>query len=156
MISYAQERLAAAVGDMRVMVPAQYAHTGDTDLPLDPNWQVYSALESKGAAGLFIARNDNRAIGYCACLLHPHMNSKGVLVGTISTYYVEECPTRGLIMRSLLRKASDWLIGKGAKQVYAETEYRHSAGVLLERMGFTPVKIGYKMNPLALAGGTTQ
>ena len=145
MITYAQERLASAMDDMREMVPAQYKHTGDPTLPLDPNWQVYSALETRDAAALFIARNADRAVGYSTALLHPHMNSKQVLVGTISTYYVEECQIRGLIMRQLLRTACDWLTTRGAQRVYVETEYRHSAGTLLERMGFTPVKIGYMM-----------
>ncbi len=145
MITYAQERLVAAMDDMRTMVPEQYKHTGDPTLPLDPNWQVYSTLETRGAAALFIARDASRPVGYSTALLHPHMNSKQVLVGTISTYYVEECQMRGLIMRQLLRTACDWLTEKGAQRVYAETEYNHSAGNLLERMGFTPVKIGYMM-----------
>lgn len=157
MVTYTQERLAAAMPDMQTMVPAQYQHTGDPTLPLDPNWQVYSALESRGAAVLFIARDQtSRAIGYATALLHPHMNSKQVLVGTISTYYVEESHVRGLIMRNLLREASNWLIGKGAQRVYAETEYKHSAGVLLERMGFTPVKIGYMLPVPDGAGGSVQ
>ncbi len=156
MITYAQEGLVAAMADLQLLLPEQYAHTGDPTLVLNPNWPLYNALEAKGAAALFIARDLNRPIGYSTALLHPHVNSKDVLVGTISTYYVEERANRGLVMRSLLNTACGWLTTKGAQRVYAETEYQHSAGSLLERMGFTPVKIGYMMTAGSDAAGSLQ
>lgn len=139
-----QESLASAMPVLQAMLPAHWAYNGDTTLPCDPNWAVYSALESRGAAALFLARND-RVVGYATAMLHPHMNSRLVLVGTIPSYYAEEGAARGIVVRSLVRHAKDWLIGRGAKQVFVETEYQHSAGKLLERMGFVPNKIGYRL-----------
>lgn len=145
MITVAPEKLASALPDIETLLPEQWQHTGEQSLPCDPNWPIYLSLEAREAGCLFMAREDKRAIGYAACFLHPHMNSRQVLVGTISTYFVEDRSMRALIMRDLLLNARDWLIGRGARLVYVETEYGHSAGGILERMGFVRNKIGYKM-----------
>lgn len=156
MVTYAQECLAQAMPDLQSMLPAQWDHTGDSEIPCDPHWAVYTALDDKGVFSLFMVRDEGRPCGYAMALLHPHLNSKLTLVGTISTYFVEERPVRGLILRRLIHIAREWLLEKGAKQVFVETEYQHSAGRVLERMGFTPVKIGYKMTVLGDVLGPVQ
>lgn len=146
MITYAQERLAVALSDVCAMLPAQHAHTGDPDLPPDPQWHIYSALEQVGRAALFVARDNDRAVGYAAAFVAPALNSKHVLVGQIPTWFVEEGAWRGVIAVSLLRTAVNWLLENGARKVDIDTEYGHSAGKLLERMGFIPVKVGYRLS----------
>lgn len=153
MITYAQERLAAALNDVCALLPAQHAHTGDAELPVDPQWNVYSALEQVGRGILFMARDQGRAVGYAAAFLYPHLNSQHVLVGQVPTYFVEEGPWRGVIMVSLLRAVTDWLLQNGAQKVDIDTEYQHSAGKVLERMGFIPVKVGYRLSA-SLTGAT--
>ena len=145
MIAYAQERLETVLPDLQEMVSAQWQHTGDSDLPCEPNWPMYVALEQRGVGALFVARDNDRAIGYATALFHTHLNSKQVMVGTISTYFVEERSMRALIMRQLLLNARDWLLQRGARRVYIETDYGHSAGAILERMGFARRKIGYML-----------
>lgn len=145
MITYAQEKLASAIADVCSLLPAQHAHTGDPDLPPDPQWGVYSQLEQIGRGALFVARDQGRAIGYAAAFLAPALNSRNVLVGQVPTYFVEEGAWRGVIMVSLLRAAADWLLKNGAQKVDIDTQYQHSAGKVLERMGFIPVKVGYRL-----------
>lgn len=143
---YAQEKLSEVLPDLQRLVKEQWAETGDPSLPCNPNWALYQALERANHACLIVCRRDGNAVGYVTTLLHPHMNSQQTMVGTISTYYAPQNWLRAVILRGLLRTATEWLVARGAKQVFAETEYQHSAGKLLERLGFTPVKIGYKLS----------
>ena len=145
MITCTRERLASSIADVCSLLPAQHAHTGDATLPVDPMWRVYESLERIGRGALFMARDDNRAVGYAAAFLHPHLNSQRVMVGTVPTYFVEESPNRGVILVALLRNAIEWLQAGGAQNIDIDTEYRHSAGEVLERMGFIPVKVGYRL-----------
>lgn len=156
MLTYTHETIAGAVKDLHKMIPVQWHHTGDPTIPCEPRWDIYTALEAKNALALFIARRDGDAVGYCTAMLHPHMNSRRVIVGTIPTWFAESGPSSGLVTRSLLRQASDWLVGKGAKQVFVETEYAHSAGRMLEQMGFVASKIGYRMAVHDDASGSRQ
>lgn len=128
------------------MLPSHWAESGDAGLPCEPNWDIYKVMANNGNVMLLMARDDDgAAVGYAVALLHPHMNSRRALVGTVATWYVRDGDNRAIIARRLLSKTRDWLIDKGAKQVTIETEYAHSAGRLLERMGFMPVKMGYRM-----------
>ncbi len=151
-----QEPLAQATGELQALIALQHDHTGDAELPPNPNWAVYSQLETMGKAALFMVRDNDRAIGYAAVLLHPALNAQDIWMGTIPTYFVEEHPIRGLILRELWRTGIQWLQDRGARKVDIETEYQHSAGQILERMGFIPVKIGYRMPLLSDAVRATQ
>lgn len=143
MIECRPEPLRQALPDLKDLLPLQWKETGD--LPLDPNWKLYSVMESTGHGVLFMTRRDGEPIGYAVGFLHPNINSQQTMVGTIPTYFVEPGPLRALILRGLLWKVRDWLSQMGAKQITVETEYQHSAGRLFERMGCIPIKIGYKM-----------
>lgn len=145
MIACTQEKLAAAIGDVQRMLPAQWEHTGDPDLLCDPNWALYTQLENRDFAALFVMRHDDRAVGYATAMFHPHTNSQKTWVGSIPTYYAEEGPNRGLFMKSLINAARDWLLRKGAHHITVRTRYQQSAGRLLELMGFVPDEIAYKL-----------
>lgn len=146
MITYGKESLRQGRSCLESLFPEQYAHTGDAALPINPMWDFYAELEKHDRFALFMARRDDRAIGYAAAILHLHVNSKDVLVGSIPTYFAEECSIRPFILRGLIANSSDWLVMRGAKEVTVDTEYQHSAGRLLQRMGFIPCRIGYRLS----------
>lgn len=150
MLRFAQEKLAAVLPALRELLPAQWEETGDAALPCEPNWPFYASMEHSGNGLLITARDaDNDLVGYSTAILHLHLNSLGIMVGTVATYYVVPGPNRALWLRSLIAETCDMLIQRGAKQINLKTEYRHSAGRLFERMGFEPVEIGYKMSLVA-------
>ena len=143
--TYLQEPLESVRPELQALLPAQLQHTGDPSLSYDVNWELYRALENKGALCVMVARRNSEIMGYAAAILHPHTNARKTIVGTIATWYVVESGMRGLIIRHLLTAGAEWLTQRGAKQVYIETEYANSAGPILELMGFIPIKVGYKM-----------
>ena len=156
MITLTHERLGQARSCVETLLPAQYQETGDPLMPCEPNWAMYEKLEQTGAFMLIMVRDDDRAIGYCAAILHPSMNSRQMLVGTISTYFVEERDNRAFILKTMLGAVQDMLFARGAKQIKIETEYTHSAARLLERMGYQAEAVRYRINAPSVAAASRE
>lgn len=145
MITYGIEKLDLALPALQELLLAQWPETGDQNLTCAPNWGFYRALEKSGNVVLLMAREGSRAVGYAVALVYPNPNATQSMVGSVPTWFMEMRPGRAIFVRSLLKAAITWLSAKTAKKIIVETEYGHSAGRLLEAMGFTPEKIGYKL-----------
>jgi hypothetical protein len=144
-IEYRCMPLSDAMPHILTMLPAQWGETGDSEYPCEPNWPMYAALETAGALIVLVAFDRNCAIGYLAALVHPHMNSRQVKIGTISTYYMEPGMSRALRLRSMISCAINLMRRQGVAEIVVDTEYNHSFGRVLDAMGFSARKVGYTM-----------
>ena len=145
MITYAQETLKHAKRDVESLLPEQWAETGDIGIECEPIWPFYESLEKHNALVLVLAREDSRPIGYATGSVYPHPNSRGHLIASIPTWFVEHRPTRALIVRRLLQTSVSYCFEKGARRVSIRTHHEHSAGRLIEAMGGNPLAIEYVM-----------
>jgi hypothetical protein len=143
MAEYAVEKLEDAFLDLSAMLPAQWAHTGDSDVPVMPNWTLYRQLEANNAAFMVIARDEGKPVGYMVALLYPHPNAVTVLVAEIKTYYVEK--GRGIVLNSMIDFTLSELARRGVYKIKAATHADHSAGRIWERKGFEISEIGYTL-----------
>jgi hypothetical protein len=140
---FAVEKLDAAMSDLQSMLPAQWQHTGDTEVDCAPNWNLYRQLETAGGAFLVIAREDGRPIGYMTAFVYPHPNAISVLTAEIRTYFVER--GRVHVLNSMIDFVLEELARRGVFKITAETNSDHSAGRLWELKGFKIAKIGYSL-----------
>lgn len=145
MIEFAIEALGHAQPDIESLLPAQWAHTGDSDLTCRPNWLLYHQFASREALMVVMARQEGCAVGYLAAFIYPHVNSVTSLVASIPTYFVENRPTRALVMSRMVDYALQRLAERGVYKVDIETSAEFSAGRLWELKGFKMAKIGYSM-----------
>ena len=143
MIGYAVEKLDAAFGDLQSMLPAQWQHTGDSEVDCAPNWNLYRRLENAGGAFLVIAREDDRPVGYMTAFVYPHPNAISVLTAEIRTYFVER--GRVHVLNSMIDFTLGELARRGVFKINAETNSEHSAGRMWELKGFKQSKIGYSL-----------
>jgi hypothetical protein len=143
MADYAVEKLDSAFFDLNAMLPAQWAHTGDNDVPLQPNWALYRALEARNALFVVIARDEGRPVGYMVAFLYPHPNAVSVPIAEIKTYYVEQ--GRAIVLNSMIDFTLAELARRGAYKIKASTHADHSAGRIWERKGFEIAEIGYTL-----------
>jgi hypothetical protein len=143
MATYAIEKLDNAFLDLQSMLPAQWEHTGDPEVPCMPNWGLYRQLEQHEAAFLVIARDEGRPVGYMTAFVYPHPNAVTVLTGEIKTYYVEK--GRPLLLKSLIDFTLQELARRHVFKVKAWTHAGHSAARIWELMGFAVTDIGFTM-----------
>ena len=140
MAQFAVEKLASAFADLQSMLPAQWEHTGDSEVECAPNWNLYQQLEQHGAAFLVIARDDGRPVGYMTAFLYPHPNAVTVRVAEIKTYYVEK--GRAIVLNSMADFMLAELAARGVFKIKAWTHARHPATRMWQAKGFEVSEIG--------------
>lgn len=145
MIQFAVEALTPARPDIESLLPAQWEHTGDRDIECKPNWTLYHQFAERGALMVVMARDLDCAVGYLAAFIYPHPNAIHTSIASIPTYYVQDRPTRALIMSRMVDFAVERLAERGVFKIDIETNATHSAGRLWELKGFKVAKIGYSM-----------
>lgn len=145
MVEFGIEALGQAKPDIESLIPAQWAHTGDSDLVVRPNWTLYNEFACRDALMVVMARQDSCAVGYLAAFVYPHVNAVGSLVANIPTYFVEDRPTRALILSRMFDYTLQRLAERGVYKVDIDTNAEHSAGRLLAAKGFNVAKIGYSL-----------
>jgi hypothetical protein len=145
MADYAVERLDAAFADLQSMLPAQWEHTGDSEVECAPNWNLYRQLEQHEAAFLVIARDEGRPVGYMTALLYPHPNAMSVRVGEIKTYYVEKGRRASIVLNSMADFVLAELASRGVFKIKVSTHAGHSSARLWQAKGFEISEIGLTM-----------
>ena len=146
MVEFAVEQLSLVRPDIEGLLPAQWAHTGDSDIECRPNWNLYGQFAERGALMVVMARDFDCAVGYLAAFIYPHPNAMDSMMAAIPTYYVVDRPARALIMSRMVDFAIERLIERGVYKVDIETNAEHSAGRLWELKGFKLKKFGYSMH----------
>ena len=150
MTDFAVEKLDAAFTDLQSMLPAQWEHTGDSEVDCQPNWLFYRQMEANQAAFLVIAREDTRPVGYMTAFVYPHPNAVSVLTAEIKTYYVER--NRVHVLNSMIDFTLAELARRGVFKIKASTHAGHSAARLWELKGFEVSEIGLSMKLKPSAG----
>lgn len=146
MIRYTEEPLSHCQADIESLLPEQWAETGEFGIDCAPNWPMYYALEQKNALLLLMARDDAGVpIGFLTGVVIVHPNSAPNLAAVISTYFIRKRSGRALYVRSLLSHGVNLALERGAWKITVKTEYNHSAGRILEAMGFAPKAIEFVM-----------
>jgi hypothetical protein len=143
MAEYAVEKLDNAFADLQSMLPAQWAHTGDSEVECQPNWILYRQLEQAEAAFLVIARDHGHPIGYMTAMIYPHPNAVSVKIGEIRTYYIDK--DRPIVLNSMIDFTIAELARRGTYKIKAWTHAGHSAARLWELKGFEVSDIGLTM-----------
>lgn len=150
MTDFAVEKLDTAFTDLQSMLPAQWQHTGDTEVDCQPNWNLYRQLETANGAFLVIAREDGRPVGYMVAFVYPHPNAVSVLTAEIRTYFVEK--SRVHVLNSMIDFTLAELAARGVFKIKASTHAGHPAGRLWELKGFSVSEIGYSLKLKPSAG----
>jgi len=147
MAEYAVERLDTAFADLLSMLPAQWEHTGDSEVACQPNWILYRELESHGGLFLVIAREDGHPVGYMVAFIYPHPNAVSVPIAEIRTYFVEN--GRSIVLNSMIDFTLEELARRGVFKIKASTHAGHSAVRLWELKGFeiSGIELSLKLKP---------
>lgn len=145
MIGFNVESLAGARTDIEKMMPAQWLHTGDSEVECVPNWNLYHQLDQCGAMLLVVAREDSRAVGYMGAAVYRHPNAIHELIANIPTYYVEARAGRAHILSSMADYLLEILAARGVFRIDIEDNAEVPAGRLWQLKGFKQSKISYSL-----------
>ena len=108
-------------------------------VPLDINTVLLDRLDQVGAAHIMTVRSNGRMFGYLCTVVGPSLENAGLLVGTMTAFYVSR-DARGMGTR-LLRAALDSLRTRGVGEVIMRAGVRGAGprlGALYRRLGAVP------------------
>lgn len=146
MVDFIECKLSVAIDDIKKLLPEQWAETGDTDIPCEPNWILYAGVEAKGGLQLTMAYEHGHPIGYMATFIYPHPNSINQKIANIQTYFVAQRHWRAGTLKAMFKHATQLARAKGAFKIDIETHPNAPATRLIEGMGFNLAKLGYSMH----------
>lgn len=61
----------ALLAELKPLILANHAATG-SDAPLEPSWELFEKYDKGDAMALIVCRFNERAVGYCATVVHHH------------------------------------------------------------------------------------
>lgn len=112
------------------------------DIPLNMDWDTYTAAENMDRLALFTVRDDGRLIGYAAYYLSPQGHDRENLYALQDALYVVP-EFRGKASIQLIRESTARLKELGVVVVLQNVKVTHDFGPMLERMGYEKTESVY-------------
>lgn len=107
------------------------------DIPMDPDWDAYDALQKSGMLRICTARTgDGELVGYVCHIVRPHLHYRSALTAIQDVVFLREDHRGGGLGMKLIAFADQRLAGEGVKITMQHVKAAHDFGPLLERMGY--------------------
>lgn len=113
------------------------------DIPLDPAFEQYIAMENVGALRVFTARLEGKLIGYSIFFVRPNLHYRSSLQAAQDILFIDPDHRKGSFGGRLIAFCDEELKREGVQVVYHHVKKAHNFGPLLERMGYQLVDLIY-------------
>lgn len=112
------------------------------DIPLDPAFDQYCALEKAGALRVFTCRDEtSRLIGYCIFFVKHNLHYQGSLQAVQDILFIDpEFRNAGFGAR-FIDFCDSQLRSEGVQVSYHHVKKAHNFGPLLEKLGYLEVDL---------------
>jgi len=116
------------------------------DVPLDPDWDKYYALDIAGTLRILTVRVDGALVGYLFGLFGPHLHSARTMHSGVDMLWLDPLYRQGWtgfkLFKEFLRASKEW--GVVVANIHVRTGFADGrVGKLLLRLGFTPIEVNY-------------
>ena len=112
------------------------------DIPLDPDFTQYAALEDAGALRTYIARDaEGGMVGYAVFFVKANIHYKSSIQALQDILYIHP-GSRGMGLR-FIKWCDDQLRQEGVQVVYHHVKKEHNFGPALERFGYQLIDLIY-------------
>lgn len=107
------------------------------DIPLDPNYAAYKALDQAGVVRLFTYRIEQQLVGYSIMFVMPAYHYKQSIQATHDSLFIVKAH-RG-VGEKFIQFCDSELQSEGVQVVYQSLKLTHNFGHMLERIGYQHV-----------------
>jgi len=138
MIAYKEESYDNVIGEIKPLFDLHYDEiANDKDvIKLNPDYDTYKRLCDAGMIKIITARDDDKLIGYCVCIIKYHLHYKDSLTALNDIFYIAKEYRKGLIGVKLFIKTEEILKKYGVQRVAMNTKTHHDVGVIFDRLGY--------------------
>jgi len=112
------------------------------DIKLDPDFEIYKAVEDAGTLRVFTARDDSGTlIGYAVFIVKSNIHYKSSLQATQDVIFIKK-KNRGTGMK-FISWCDEQLKSEGVQVVYHHVKVKQNFGPALERLGYELIDLIY-------------
>lgn len=144
MLSAQVESYSVCLEELKAVYPQHWRELAvDQDIPLEPNYPAYIALDEAKCLLLVTLRDGAKLAAYFIGFLFPEMHYVGCLACTGDIFYVLPEYRNGFAGVKLFRAVEKVLRTRGVQRWHVTSKLHMDSGALLRRMGFTAVEMHY-------------
>ena len=138
MIEYKEETFDQVIDEIKPLLENHYDEIAlnKDSIKLNPDYGIYKNLCDSGVMRVVTARNDNKLIGYCVCIIKYHLHYKDSLTAFNDIFYIAKEYRKGLTGVKLFIKTEEILKQYGVQRVSMNTKVHHDVGAIFDRLGY--------------------
>lgn len=137
-MKFARETVDEVIGEIQSLLVKHWREVAHfDDIPLEPDFPRYRAMESAGALRIFTARSTGELVGYCIFAVASALHYRSSLQAVCDVMFIDPTHRRGLgVGAALVRHCDSELTKEGIQVVYHRCKAAHDFGNLLEALGY--------------------
>lgn len=144
-VDFARESLSESL--VNEMMPLWEDHYEEIalykDIPLQPDFGVYDAVEQAGNLRIYTARHEGELVGYEIVFVARHPHYATMKAANQDILFLAKDMRQGLIGYRFIKWCDERLEHEGIDVVFQHVKKSHNFGVMLERMGYVEHDIIY-------------
>jgi hypothetical protein len=105
-------------------------------IKLEPNMEMYQALDDSGQLHVLTCRKDGQVIGYHVSIVRPHLHYKSSLSAFTDMYFVKKEHRKGMVGVKIFIEAEKSLKARGVEKLFTGTKLSLDMGKIFERLGW--------------------
>lgn len=136
-------RLSAAIIDAaRPLLRRHYEEVAAyKDIPLDPDWEMYTKAEQAGLLCAFVVRDRGVLKGYAVYFLRQNPHYKTSLQATQDVLFLDASLRGGSVSGLFIQWCDEQLAARGVQVVYHHVKFTRDFGARLSRLGYAPIEV---------------
>jgi|TARA_R110000822_G_scaffold70505_1_gene170529 GNAT superfamily N-acetyltransferase len=144
-MNYQQEFLDQVENDILVLIDLHYEEIAlnQDKIKLNPDWEVYRALEDQGKLKVFTARDNGTLVGYFVVVVGVNMHYKDHTFAFNDVIYLHKDYRKGFAGIKLIKFAKKCLTEDGVSVLTINTKVHQPFDRVLERLGFKLIERVY-------------
>ena len=144
-MNYQQEFLDQVENDILVLIDLHYKEIAlnQSKVKLNPDWDVYRALENEGKLKIFTARDNDTLVGYFVVVVGVNMHYKDHTFACNDIIYLHKDYRKGFAGIKLIKFAKKCLTEDGVSVLTINTKVHQPFDRVLERLGFNLIERVY-------------
>ena len=144
-MNYQQEFLDQVKDDILVLIDLHYKEIAlnQSKVKLNPDWDIYRALENEGRLRIFTARDNDTLVGYFVVVVGVNMHYKDHTFACNDIIYLHKDYRKGFAGIKLIKFAKKCLTEDGVSVLTINTKVHQPFDRVLERLGFNLIERVY-------------
>ena len=147
-LTFSIERFSDRLIEARGLAEAHWQEFGNhQDIRnLEMDYDKYLAADRRGMLKTCVARRAGKIVGYLVMFVIVDAHAKSGFMAESAFYYTVPIPTRGFILRGMIRTMCRNLLDSGVRYIRFRHRLRQTARPILENLGFELDELSFSLN----------